>query len=464
MVVPLLDYVAALCPDWERFDYFGPYAAKLERVIGNGLNICFAAPPQHGKSELTIRALLWLARYYPGYRHAYITYNKEQTQGVAGLFRLAAQEAGFTVKGTLARVVLQWGLGKKTIVRFTSIGGSLTGQSIDGVCIIDDAIKDREDSRSPAKRRKVIDWWKSVARTRRHPGTSYIVMATRWPGGDLTDHLTKKEGFEYINLKAIAQPVSANDVDAEGRVISDPLRRKVGETLSKRKDATFFERDRQDIFWWASMFQGEPQAEGARRFVAPGSTGPDGAPIGPGFYRKLPDTFRAQAFGVDLAYTAKTNADWSICIRGLVADNHLYIVEVIRRQIDEPAFLAILLEQKKQAPGATFRFYYGGTEKGGAQFIQRKMGHAFKALSASTDKFVRSSQASAAWNAGAILLPDPAVYGELDWYDGFLGSVCSFTGTPGSNEQDDDVDALAALHDQLMRKNPMLEALEKRKK
>lgn len=454
----LIDYCESLLPDWERFDYFAPYAAELMRAVGGKLRICFAAPPQHGKTEFTLRGLLWIARYFPGYRHAYVTYNQEQTKDVAANFRLVAREAGFNVSGTLGRVVLRWGNGKRTIIRFTSVGGSLTGKPIDGLCIIDDAIKDREASRSPATRRRVVEWWKSVARTRRHPATSYIVMATRWPGGDLTDHLIKKEGWRYINLKAIAEPEGPEDLAEDGTVLSDPLGRKQGESLSKRKPPDFFEEDRRDIFWWASMFQGSPQPEGAQRFATLGSQDANGRQIGPGLYSELPKAGYRFGFGVDLAYTASTSADWSICIEGLVANGYLYIIDVVRRQVDAPSFANELIKKKANRPGAIFRFYAGGTERGSADFIRRKLGRVFRVIPATTDKFVRSTPASASWNAGRILLPDPAVF-DVPWMDDFLAVVNSFTGAPG--EQDDDVDALAALHDQLLHQNPMLSALNK---
>src|SRR5690606_68523 len=266
----LIDYVESLLPDWERFDYFEPYARELERAIGGGLRVGFAAPPQHGKTEFTLRGLLWIARFFPGHRHAYVTYNNNRTRAVAKEFQRIAEAAGFRVSGTLDEVELRSGDGPLTVVKFTSIDGSLTGFTIDGLCIVDDPIKGRKEARSATVRRNTIDWWKSVARTRRHPGTSYIVMATRRPGGDLTDHLTKNEGWKYINLKAIAEPEGPDDLAEDGTVLSDPLRRKAGESLSRRKPPEFFREDRADVFWWVSMFQGQPRSEGMSVFAAPG--------------------------------------------------------------------------------------------------------------------------------------------------------------------------------------------------
>lgn len=375
------------------------------------------------------------------------------------MFRTVAQEAGFEVGGTLDKLELRKEGLATTIFIFTSIGGSLTGEPIDGVCVVDDPIKDREDARSASKRRALRDWWATVARTRRHPGTSYIVMATRWPGGDLTDHLTKKEGWQYINLKAIA----TGAVNDNGIVIDDPLGRRPGESLSKRKPPEFFKEDRADLFWWASLYQGEPTKEGGKIFADPGDTDEDGKPIGPRYYRELPKAGYVVGFGVDLAYSAKTSSDFSVVIKALFVpdEGKLYLVKVIRRQTEAPKFLGVLSECKDQNPGAIFRFYGSGTEKGSASFIRRRLGRVFLVINASADKLVRATPASVTWNLGDILLPDPEVFPEAaEWLEDFLETVTNFTGTPG--ERDDDVDALAAVHDQLTRKRRGgLEALRK---
>jgi predicted phage terminase large subunit-like protein len=452
--IGLVDYVTELCPTFARFDYFQPYADDLERAIGSDLRLCFAAPPQHGKTEFTLRALLWIARFHPGFRHAYVTYNQTRARDVSKDFQRIAEDAGFTVSGTLDSIELNWN-GKTSKVKFSSIDSSLTGYTIDGVCVVDDYIKGPKEARSKANREAGIRWWQSVARTRRHPGTSYIVMATRWPGGDLTEHLIKKEGWKYINLKAIA----AGPVNENGVVIDDPLGRKAGESLAPWKPPEFFSEDQKNLYWWNAMFQGDPRTAGLRVFAEVGSVNEDnGEPMGPRYYRELPKDGYRVAFGVDLAYTAKTSADWSVCIEGWESGGKLYIVNVIRKQVDAPSFLLTLITCKANRPGARFRFYASGTEKGGAQFIQRKIGPVFKVVTASADKLVRATPASATWNCGNVLLPDPDAI-DAPWLDEFLAVVCGFSGTPG--ETDDDVDAFAALHDQLIQKSRMFEALTK---
>ena len=153
-----------------------PYADRLTKAIDGNLRDVVAAPPQHGKTELTLRAFLyWDATSEPR-KHAYVTYNDTRTKEVAKDFMRLCREAGFETGGNLDIVELPGG----SQVKFTSIQGGLTGYAITGVCVIDDPIKGAVEARSAAVRRDCKAFWQSTARTRRHPGTSFIVMATRW--------------------------------------------------------------------------------------------------------------------------------------------------------------------------------------------------------------------------------------------------------------------------------------------
>jgi predicted phage terminase large subunit-like protein len=457
----LIDYVAKLWPDLDRFDHFAPYAVDLENAIGGALRVWFAAPPQHGKSQLTLRAFLWWARFFPGYRHAYVTYSREKSREMAEEFRALAIEAGFSPKGTLSLVRLEGG----TEIRFTSIQGGLTGSPITGVCVIDDPVKDAEEARSPKIRRRFEQWWVSVARARRHKGTSFIGMGTRWHLDDPGGYLTAKQKFRYVNLKAIATPKNAGDLDDQGRVVSDPLKRKPGESLwHAQKPPEFFEEERTNIYWWSAMYQGEPVPMGASVFAEPGTVGTDesGKEVSRGarFYKELPNIYRAGAFGLDLAYTAKTAADWSICIEGIASGNDLYIIDVQRKQVEATSFALTLKTKADKRPGWKMRWYASGTEKGAAQFIRKQLrkggADPFRVMTAVGDKFVRSMGAAGRWNAGHILLPDPEEF-NVPWLADFLDVVTRFTGVDDAH--DDDIDALAALHDQLFHASRMTEAL-----
>lgn len=422
----LLDFVPRISPDLERPEQLSPYAEILSRAVGGNLRVVFAAPPQHGKTELTLRAFLWWALRFPGKRHAYVTYNNDRAEYVSRKFQDLAVEAGLQPEGSLAHVRLKGG----TEIKFTSIGGSLTGYAIDGVCVIDDPIKDRTTAESPTIRRRAIEWFTDVARSRRHAGTSFIAMATRWHPEDLSGQLIKR-GYEYINLKAIAE----GEVDRNGRVISDPLHRRRGEALwPSRKPVEFFAEDQADAYTWASLYQGEPRPRGGKVFGEPR------------LYTSLPEKGYRGAFGLDLAYSGKTHADWSICVELWIADGDCYVVDVQRKQVDAPSF-ALTLKAKKTSRPWRMHWYAAGTEKGSADFLIRQ-GLPVVVTPPKGDKFTRAIPVAAAWNSGKILLPDPEHVPIVGgWLSPFLDVVQNFTGV--GDLHDDDVDALASAYDAL---------------
>lgn len=430
--VDLLDYVPLISSDdgIERPDHLAPYAALLEGAIGGNLRAVVAAPPQHGKTVLTMHAFLWWAKNFPGKRHAYVTYSIERAEYVARKMYELAERAGLEPQGRLSDIALKGG----TEIRFTSIGGSLTGFSVDGVLLVDDPVKDRADAESPTIRRRAIEWLIDVGRSRRHEGTSIIVMATRWHPEDPSGQLIKR-GYRYINLKAIAEPVSREDTDDAGRVISDPLHRRPGESLwPSHKPAEFFREERQDAYSWASLYQGEPRPRGAGVFAGE-----------PRLYSHLPVKGYKGAFGLDLAYSAKTHADWSILVELWKAGDDYYVVDVQRKQVSAPEF-ALTLKAKRASKPWPMRWYAAGTEKGSADFLKRQ-GLPINALPPKGDKFVRAQPVAAKWNAGKVLLPDPEHFQNVAWLGPFLDVVQNFTGV--HDDHDDDVDALAAAFDQL---------------
>lgn len=399
-----------------------PYAEALEQAIGGNLRLCFAAPPQHGKTELSLRAFLWWDRYFAGKRHAYVAYNQDRTEQVAKDFIRLAEETGFLADGsTLKQVYLVGG----SSIKFTSIGGGLTGSPVDGVCLIDDPIKDGVDARSPTIRADTHNFWRSVARARRHPGTSFIEMATRWHCEDLTGYLIG-EGWRYINLKAIAD----GSVDPEtGCVIGDPLNRRPGEALwPSYKPVEFFAEEQSDSYWWAAMYQGEPTPDGAQVFrdVVLCEEPP-------------PLSKLRVSIGEDFAYTAKKTADYSVAVvLGEDEDGTVYVLEVVRLQVEPRQFRDRILElQLRYGAGSTA--FIARTEQGSVEFL-RESGVAINGVPASEDKLSRAIHVAAAWNSKRVKIPSGA-----PWREAFVREVCGFTGV--KDRHDDQVDALAgAFH------------------
>ncbi len=410
-----------------------PIAALIEQSCEpGGMRNVSAAPPQHGKSQLIEHGFCWLGIRYPGKRHGYVTYSAERAEYVSAEFQRIAERAGLEPEGRLSDVRLKGG----TEIRFTSVGGSFTGFTVDGLLVVDDPIKDRADAESPTIRRKAIEWFTDVARSRRHPKTSILVNATRWHPEDPSGELIAR-GYAYTNLKAIAE----GTVDDDGRVIGDPNHRKLGESLWSEKPPEFFAEEQQDEYTWQSLYQGEPRGRGHWVFQWPDQTDEtrwfDSAPA-------LPMRI---CVGADFAYTAKTHADYSVAVVLGQCGGTYYILDVIRLQVEPRIFRDHLKLAHTERGEARVCAYVAATEQGGIEFI-KEAGIPALGLSAAKagDKFTRALGVAAAWNTGKILLPKSA-----PWRDAFLQEVCSFTGV--KDRHDDQVDALAAAFDGLAAEN-----------
>jgi phage terminase large subunit-like protein len=396
----------------------------------------FSAPPQHGKTECTLHGLVWLILNHPGKRHAYITYSQTRAKSVSKKVKRILRSCGVTVTGTLQQLELPNG-GQ---ILFTSIDGGITGEPVDGVAIIDDPFKNRREADSPARREVVLSAYREAIETRVHPGASILVLATRWHPEDLSGTLIG-EGWEYINLPAIAE----NDNDPNGRAPGEALFPEMWPLAELEK-----KRVKVGEFTWAALYQGRPRPKGGKVFRE--AT----------YYSKLPTKFR-EAFGVDLAYSAKTQAgdkpDWSICLHLLEEPNAdpdkvLYYVRwVDRAQVEAPAFTLTLKSRHQRHRNAPMLWRSSGTEKGSAQFIQ-KAGVPLHVENPIGDKLVSATDVAALWNAGRILVPDfdtfegmPGWDGLSDWLHAFLDIVQNFTGL--GKEKDDDVDALGSAYEAL---------------
>lgn len=435
---PLLSYIPRVSPKLKSPIWLRPYVELLELAMREPIRAVVAAPPQCGKTETTTHALVRAFRTNPGGRSAYATYGALRTHRVEGRTRLIAERDGLQLEFRQSDWLDRSNGGS---LLWTSRGGGFTGDPVDTLLVIDDLLKDRQEAESPTIRRRCDEWFDEVAEPRCHKGASILVMMTRWHPADLPGVLIAR-GWQYINLKALAD----GGVGDDGRVVDDPLRRRPGESINEdmMPAASLEAKRRTNIYSFASLYQGEPRPRGGVVFGE--AT----------YYDELPKQYRV-GYGVDLAYTAKTSADFSVCVEGRMVTgpdkdedgkpiNRLFITDVRRAQVDAPSFTLVLHSRWRTARGP-MRWYCATSEKGAGQFVEQKI-PGFQIRIATADKFVRATPVAAAWNAGRVLVPR-----EAPWLDDFLGEVLGFVGN--KDPHDDQVDALAALWDVLVDSGPV---------
>lgn len=125
--------------------------------------------------------------------------------------------------------------------------------------IIDDPYKNMQEADSVAHRRKVSEWFKSVALTRLSPDASIILIQTRWHPEDLSGEILAAEAelppeqrtWRHINIPAVSAPGIPDELErppgvamisARGHTAADfeKIRRQVGERV------------------WYALYEGSP--------------------------------------------------------------------------------------------------------------------------------------------------------------------------------------------------------------
>jgi hypothetical protein len=394
-----------------------------KRQEDEAVEIVFHAPPQHGKTTIGAHGFIYAAvhdgatRGGHGRRHAYATYNEDKAIGVLKDVQQLAFIAGLDPHARKRDLYLSGG----TIVRFVGcVSGQLTGHPVDGILLIDDPIKDRKEACSAVTREDRWAWFTDVAQTRRHPGSSVVVMHTRWHPDDLAGRILQRMKWPYIRLSAIC-----DDAD-------DLLGRQIGEALwPAHRPAEWLAQFMVNVLTWTSMYQGSPRPLGDALFTDAH------------YYDKLPDTSYRVGYGCDLAYSGKTRSDWSTLLGARKYGPDIYLRTMIRKQIQADRFTQLMKARIQNELGPCL-WFGASTERGTASLIREQI-PSFRFAMAAADKYTRAlPTAEKLWNPGKILVPNPQIFhSAAGWVDDFIHEVALFTGM--DDPQDDQVDALAAL-------------------
>lgn len=237
-----------------------------------GTRKVISTPPQEGKTSLLRMGLARMLVHEPSKRCAYIANGQDLADDTGLAVRRLIEQYGTggrdPVTGNptddmlgirIARdrgAVSHWQLaGHDGGLLCAGIGGTITGRPIDGLAVIDDPTKNRQDAMSEAVRKRNEGWWTSTLETR-FSGTSVVLMHTRWSEHDLVAFvlgLPDADAWEVINVPALS---------AVG--VPDALNRPPGEWLqSARADRQTPQqweliRRRVGEYDFAALYQGRP--------------------------------------------------------------------------------------------------------------------------------------------------------------------------------------------------------------
>ena len=295
------------------------------------------------------------------------------------------------------------------------VGGSLTGRGAD-VLIIDDPIKNAEESMSPTTKKKIWDWFLSTAYTRLEPDGVIIIIQTRWALDDLTGKILEESKENWKTLIYPAMDEKGNSM-WEQRFSTQRMQ----EIKSEMSE-----------FWWNSLYMQQPVFKEGGMFNSTKLR----------LATEIPTRIvrKVRAWDIGTAGDVSDNPDWTVGALMHLDENGYVYIRDIKRMRGTPAQVEnlilqtamrddldtnILIEQQPASAGIIVKNYYSKLLRG------YHLNWAFP----SKAKAERATPLSTAIDMGDVF------YFKGDWNQDLFDELDAFI--PDKCANDDQVDALS---------------------
>lgn len=335
--------------------------AALERVErGECRRLMVFMPPRVGKSEaVSVNFPSWFLGRNPDKEVLLASYGANLAHGFSRKARNLLAEHGEAVFGIeLAKdsaAADHWKLHNKR-GGFAAVGvdGPATGKGAD-LAIVDDPVKDMASALSEVIRANAKDWWRSVLRTRLHPGSSVVVLQTRWHEDDLSGWLLEEAKNGGEQWEVLILPFFNEDIGTvpEGLIWPERFAEEFP-TLAKLEE---FKRTVGSITWDALYQQAPTSMDGGifkRTFWSwwsktPGLQGKRPKGCNNKLSVPLPEKFDNVCISVDATFKDGAKNDFvSITTWGSYKANR-YLLRRIKRRLTFTETLKVLREEVKIA-------------------------------------------------------------------------------------------------------------------
>lgn len=415
------EYILRASPHHPPPRHILPLCHELDNARGGDpLRLLISMPPGHAKTETLLHALGWWTEHNPADFSAYVSYSDTIALAKSRRCRDIVERAGYKPGGS-SDSAGEWTTREGGGVISAGIMAGITGRRIQGLLVVDDPFKNREEANSKLIRDKVYENFNEVCMTRLEGGSA-IVMHTRWHEDDLIGRLKKQPGWKYINLAAVAEA-------------GDMLGREVGESLwagNAEYTAQKLAAIKSQIGDWsfAALYQGSPRPKGHNIFGTEHYYQPGESMSG----------YRVVIYG-DPAATKKTTSDYGVmmaaALTGSKENQVMRILGLYRNQMTIPEYVRRLRAFQQQYGDKKVYVEAVGAFKAVPDMLREidpkiRIEEDYPA----GDKFLRAQSVAAAWGEGRVLLPEGA-----PWVGEFLEEVQAFTGINDSH--DDQVDCLS---------------------
>ena len=401
---------------------------ELEKVrAGETKRLIVNLPPRYLKSM--IASIAWPAfilGHNPSARIMCLSYGQPLSGDLARDFRRIVESDWY--KRIFPKTIFT----KKTeVIMETSLGGERRSDSLDGAItgfgaqyiIIDDPMKS-EDAMSQAAREKVINFYTGTLHSRlNNPEKSaFILVMQRLHEDDLSGFLLRQGGWSHLNLPTIAAKDEIIELGRERRHV-----RAAGEVLHpERQSRTSLEETRRLIgsMRFEAQYQQHPlPARGnilQRDWIR--------------WYDRRPDlSVGRKVLSWDTALKGDPSCDFSVCTAWLELDNHHYLIDVFRKQLDFPDLKKAAIRLNNEFHPDCVLIEDRGSGTGLIQEL-KALGLTVVGAKPTDDKISRFSNVTDMFEAGQVSFPT-----EAPWLADLLHELLGFP----SGRYDDQVDSIS---------------------
>ena len=412
----LLGYCSAQFPDFKPGRHHKLIASKLEDIEAGRLKrLCVLMAPRHGKSKLNTELYPgWFLGRDPKRRILSLSYG----QDLSDVFGRSVRNYMKTLTFQALFPDCQLASDSSSVRRFATtqggsyasigVGGPSTGRGAD-LLLLDDLVKDREQADSPVYRESLIDWYKSVARTRLQPGGAIVLIQTRWGTADFVSWLlseTKHENWEVIALPALA-------------LERDPLGREIGEALwPESYPLPVLEEVRRTLGTrdWNSLYQQVPLDDDNVIFNSKWIQ----------YYNNTP--WIASPLIVhswDLSFGGVgTNSSW-VCGQCWAFDSdnrHCYLLAMTREQLGFQQSIAAIRAMNEKYPASEILIEAKANGAGVIETLKNEIPY-IKPIVPAGGKEDRAYSCTPQFERGEVYLPNPKLH---HWVEPLLTELSSF--------------------------------------
>lgn len=439
-------YAVAQFPAFKPGRHHRLLASKLEDVeAGRIKRLCVLMAPRHGKSKLTSELFpSWYLGRHPDRRILSLSYGQDLSDTFGRLVRNYLKTPTFQAlfpgcqiasdSNSIKRFNVSGGGGYATI----GVGGATTGRGAD-LLVLDDLIKDREQADSPVYRENLIDWYRSVARTRLQPGGAIVLCQTRWGTTDFVAWLlseTAHENWEVISLPAIAM-----EGDLLGRLPGEALwpeaypvevLEETKQTLGSRDWNALYQQcplsDADVIFQskWLQFYNSTPTLiqQDSQRYA---------------HLTRPPNAVNRVINSWDLTFGGTSaGSSWVVGQAWAIQGKDKYLLSMTREQMGFSDTLTAIRLMNERYPAHQILVENKANGAAVVDVLRTEIGHKLKAVEVGQSKSDRAYSVIPQFERGEVWLPNPTIY---DWVKPLLTEMESFP----KSVTDDCVDAMTQV-------------------